>query len=64
MAPVELLEAERPLLRALRALPPALACGEPRKLDRLATVRFASARYSVLHRLVGETVEVVATDRG
>jgi transposase len=61
--PVELLERERPLLRALPALRPAVACGEPRKVDRLATVRLASARYSVPHRLVGETVEVAASDR-
>jgi transposase len=61
--PVELLEAERPLLRSLPELRPALACGERRKVDRLATVRFASARYSVPHRLVGETVEVAASDR-
>ena len=45
------------------ALRPASACGERRKVDRLATVRFASARYSVPHRLVGKTVEVQATDR-
>lgn len=62
-APVELLERERPLLRALPALRPAVACGEARKVDRLATIRFASARYSVPHRLVGKTVEVQATDR-
>jgi transposase len=62
-APVELLERERPLLRALPALRPQVACGEQRKVDRLATVRFASARYSVPHRLVGKTVEVQATDR-
>jgi Mu transposase, C-terminal domain len=62
-APVELLERERPLLRALPALRPAVACGEERKVDRLATVRFASARYSVPHRLVGRTVEVQAGDR-
>jgi Mu transposase-like protein len=61
--PVELLERERPLLRSLPAPRPAVACGEGRKVDRLATVRFASARYSVPHRLVGETVEVQATDR-
>jgi transposase len=61
--PAELLERERPLLRSLPALRPALACGERRKVDRLATVRFASARYSVPHRLVGKTVEVAATDR-
>jgi transposase len=62
-APVEQLERERPLLRPLPAMRPAAACGERRKVDRLATVRFASARYSVPHRLVGETVEVAATDR-
>jgi hypothetical protein len=61
--PVELLERERPLLRALPALRPPVACGEERKVDRLATVRFASARYSVPHRLVGESVEVAASDR-
>ena len=61
--PVELLERERPLLRSLPALRPAAACGERRKVDRLATVRFASARYSVPHRLVGKSVEVAATDR-
>jgi hypothetical protein len=61
--PVELLERERPLLRALPAWRPAVACGEPRRVDRLATIRFASARYSVPHRLVGKTVEVQASDR-
>jgi transposase len=61
--PVELLERERPLLRSLPALRPAVACGEARKVDRLATVRFASGRYSVPHRLVGETVELAASDR-
>jgi transposase len=62
-APLELLEAERPLLRPLPALRPAVACGERRKVDRLATVRFASARYSVPHRLVGKSVEVQASER-
>jgi transposase len=61
--PLELLEHERPLLRALPAGRPAAACGEERKVDRLSTIRFASARYSVPHRLVGRTVEVQATDR-
>jgi transposase len=61
--PVELIEHERPLLRSLPALRPAVACGERRKVDRLATVRFASARYSVPHRLVGRVVEVQASDR-
>jgi hypothetical protein len=61
--PVELLARERALLRALPAVRPAIACGEQRKVDRLATVRFASARYSVPHRLVGRSVEIQATDR-
>jgi len=61
--PAERLEVERPLLRSLPAARPAVACGEQRKVDRLATVRFASARYSVPHRLVGEIVQVAATDR-
>jgi len=61
--PVELLEVERPLLRPLPSSRPAVACGEERKVDRLATIRFASARYSVPHRLVGKTVNVTATDR-
>ena len=61
--PAERLEVERALFRALPAARPAVACGEPRKVDRLATVRFASARYSVPHRLVGQTVQVQASDR-
>jgi hypothetical protein len=61
--PVERLEVERPLFRALPAARPALACGEERKVDRLATVRFCSVRYSVPHRLVGKVVQVSATDR-
>lgn len=62
-APDELLEAERSLFRRLPGSRPPLACGEERKVDRLATIRYASARYSVPHRLVGETVRALATDR-
>jgi len=62
-APVELLERERSLLRALPKVRPQVACGEARKVDRLATIRFCSARYSVPHRLIGKTIEVQATDR-
>lgn len=62
-APAELIGAERELFRALPPERPAIACGEPRKVDKLATIRFASARYSVPHRLVGERVEVIASDR-
>jgi transposase len=61
--PVERLEVERALFRSLPPARPALACGEERKVDRLATVRFISARYSVPHRLVGERVQVAASDR-
>jgi len=61
--PAERLALELPLLRALPAQRPVVACGELRKVDRLATVRFASARYSVPHRLVGENVTVAASDR-
>lgn len=61
--PSERLAVELPLLRALPAGRPVVACGEGRKVDRLATVRFCSARYSVPHRLVGETVTVQASDR-
>jgi transposase len=62
--PVDRLEIERPLFRALPAVGrPAVASGEQRKVDTLATVRFCSARYSVPHRLVGQIVHVTATDR-
>lgn len=62
-APIELLAAEAELLRELPAARAPIACGERRKVDRLATIRFASARYSVPHRLVGATVEALSTDR-
>lgn len=61
--PDERLVAERAVLRPLPSLRPPLRRGEPRKVDRLATVRFGSARYSVPARLVGMTVEVAADDR-
>ena len=40
-----LLTPARPSARALPAGRQVFACGEERKVDRLATVRFASARY-------------------
>ncbi len=43
-------------LPTLRVSPPA---GVQRKVDRLATVRFGSARYSVPTALVGQSVELV-----
>lgn len=58
--PEERLRAEREVLRPLPSLRPPLRRGETRTVDRLACVRFASARYSVPHRLVGGRVEVVA----
>jgi len=61
--PVERLAVERPLFGALPGARPHVAGGEQRKVDALATIRFCSARYSVPHRLVGETVFVSATDR-
>jgi len=61
--PAERLALEQPLFRVLPATRAEVACGEERKVDRLATVRFVSARYSVSHRLVGELVQVQASDR-
>lgn len=58
--PQERLETEREVLRPLPSLRPPLRRGETRTVDRLACVRFASARYSVPYRLVGARVEVVA----
>ncbi len=46
-------------LPMLRVAPPA---GMPRKVDRLGTVRFGSARYSVPADLVGQTVELLIQD--
>lgn len=50
-------------MRALPSLRPPLRRGETRKVDRLSTVRFGSARYSVPSKLIGERVEVVAGAR-
>lgn len=61
--PDERLATERAVLRPLPSLRPPLRGGEARKVDRLATVRFGSARYSVPARLVGMTVQVAADDR-
>ena len=56
--PLEQLEQEQPLLRPLveRA---GEASGEVRKVDRMGTIRFGSARYSVPWQLVAEDVEVL-----
>jgi transposase len=60
--PAERLVRERERLRPLPSLRPALRQGVRRKVDRLATIRFGSARYSVPHGLVGTEVEVAALD--
>jgi len=60
--PAERLATERDLLRPLPSLRPPLRAGERRKVDRLGTVRFGSARYLVPAQYVGEAVEVGAED--
>jgi hypothetical protein len=56
--PAERLGQERPLMRELPSLRPAQGGGELRKVDRLQTVRFGSARYSLPRSWVGKQVEV------
>jgi transposase len=56
-----LAQTERELLAPLPSLRPAIGRRELRKVDKLSTVRFASARYSVPNRMLGHTVEVVAS---
>lgn len=58
--PAERLATERGVLRPLPALRAPLRQGEARKVDKLATIRFGAARYSVPHALVGATVRVLA----
>lgn len=60
--PDERLEVERKLLRPLPSLRPPLRRGERRRVDKLATVRIGSARYSVPRELVGRDVVVIAAD--
>ncbi len=60
--PTQRLAAERQVLRPLPSLRPPLRRGEARKVNRLATVRLGSARYSVPAKLVGQSVEVAAAD--
>ena len=57
------LEVERRLFAPLTSLRPSLGKVVTRKVDRLSTVRFGSARYSVPKSLVAKTVEV-QTDAG
>jgi hypothetical protein len=60
--PAERLLVERGVLRPLPALRVALCRGVLRKVDKLSTVRFGSARYSVPLRLKGFRVEVAARE--
>jgi transposase len=60
--PSHRLDEERPVLRPLPSLRPPVSRGEARRVDKLATVRFGSARYSVPKELVGRSVEVVVAD--
>ena len=50
------------VLRPLPSLRPAMRHGVTRKVDKLATVRIGSARYSVPHTLVGVQVEVATAE--
>jgi hypothetical protein len=61
--PSQRLEEEHELLRPLPGLRPAITAGAERKVDRLATVRFGSARYSVPATLVGTRVRVLVEAR-
>ncbi len=60
--PAERLQEERPLMRPLPSLRPPLCRGELRKVDRLQTVRFGSAYYSVPTSWVGRTLEIMVED--
>ena len=60
--PAVRLETERPLLRVLPTLRPRIGRVELRTVDKLATIRVASVRYSVPSRLVGRRVEAVTFD--
>lgn len=61
--PAERLQRERELLRPLPSLRPAPAPMATRKVDRLQTVRFGSARYSLPARLIGQRVELHVAGR-
>lgn len=61
--PAERLTVERELLGSLPSLRPSIGRLVTRKVDRLACVRFGSARYSVPTRLIGTEV-ALRTDDG
>jgi hypothetical protein len=60
--PAAQLEIERPLLRPLPSLRPRIGHVEIRTVDKLSTIRVASARYSVPYLLRGRRVEAVTFD--
>jgi transposase len=60
--PAERLDVERELLGSLPTLRPRIGHVEVRKVDKLSTIRVASARYSVPSQLVGRRVEAVIFD--
>jgi transposase len=60
--PNERLAVERDVLRGLPSLRPSMRRGVTRKVDKLATVRIGSARYSVPHTLRGQHVDVATVD--
>lgn len=59
--PAERLTTERALLRPLPSLRPAPAPTATRKVDRLRTIRYGSARYSVPGAYIGQRVELVVS---
>lgn len=60
--PAVRLAEEVKVLGGLPSLRPTVLKGVSRKVDRLATIRIGSARYSVPARLIGTTVWVAATN--
>jgi len=60
--PAERLVIERELMAGLPSLRPSTGRAVTRKVDRLACVRFASARYSVPVRLIGTEVRLRTDD--
>jgi transposase len=62
--PSQRLETERGLLGQLPSLRPEIgARPTTRKVDKLSCIRFASGRYSVPNRLIGNTVTVLVDER-
>ena len=60
--PAERLATEREVLRPLPSRRPPLRAGETRTVDKRGSIRFGSGRYLLPKSLVGECVEVLATE--